>query len=268
MSVARRRQAEKQASGGIDSAVPRSARVWHYWLGGKDYFPVDREAGDMVLARFPGTADAVRQLRYFTARAVRYLAAEAGIRQFLDMGAGLPFRDPVHEIALSIAPDCRIAYADCDPLVLAFARALLTGPPGAVTCIDADLRRPAGLLAAARGCLDLTQPTAILLTSVLGHIGHPAAMTTRPACWSQRSSKTRCRPAATSSSATLSPARASTRGWTPTTPPALRPTAPGRRSRSPACSTDWTSPAPRAPPAGGSPSPALSPSGRRPLGGP
>jgi hypothetical protein len=166
-------QAEKDMGGEIDSTVPHSARLWDYWLGGKDSYPVDQEAGDRVLARFPGIADAVRQLRYFTARVVRYLAAEAGVRQFLDIGTGLPFRDPVHEIALRSAGDCRIAYVDNDPLVLAFARALLTGPPGTVTCIDADLNDPAALLAAAGEWLDFTQPVAILLMSTLGHIGDP-----------------------------------------------------------------------------------------------
>ncbi len=167
------RQAEKDMAGGIDCTVPHSARVWDYWLGGKDYYEVDQEAGDKFLAGFPGVKDAVRQLRYFTARAVRYLAAEAGVRQFLDIGTGLPGRDPVHEIALSVAGDCRIAYADNDPLVLAFARALLTGPSGTVTHIDADLNDPAGLLAAAGEWLDFTQPVAVLLVSTLGHIGDP-----------------------------------------------------------------------------------------------
>lgn len=123
------RQEERDTGGKIDHTVPHSARVWDYVLGGKDHYLVDQEAGDMVPARFPGSADVVRQLRYFTTRAVRHLAAEAGIRQFLDIGVGLPFRDPVHEIALSSAGDCRIAYADNDPLVLAYARALLNGPP-------------------------------------------------------------------------------------------------------------------------------------------
>ena len=167
------RQAERDMIGGIDCTVPHSARVWDYWLGGKDYYPVDQEAGDKFLAGFAGITDTVRQLRHFTARAVRYLAAEAGVRQFLDIGTGLPGRDPVHEIALSVAGDCRIAYADNDPLVLAFARALLTGPSGTVTHIDADLGHPAGLLAAARDRLDFTRPVAILLMSTLGHIGDP-----------------------------------------------------------------------------------------------
>jgi hypothetical protein len=167
------REAEKDMAGGIDWTVPHSARVWDYWLGGKDYYEVDQEAGDKFLAGFAGIRDAVRQLRYFTARAVRYLAAEAGVRQFLDIGTGLPFLDPVHEIALSVAGDCRIAYADNDPLVLAFARALLTGPSGTVTHIDADLNDPAGLLAAARDWLNFTQPVAIVLVSTLGHVGDP-----------------------------------------------------------------------------------------------
>jgi hypothetical protein len=166
-------QAKKDLAGKIDSTVPHSARVWDYWLGGKDHYPADRVAGDAVLARFAGIADAVRQLRYFTARAVRYLAAEEGIRQFLDIGTGLPFRDPVHDVALDAAPGCRIAYTDNDPLVLAYARALLTGPPSAVAHIDATLDDPAALVADARDQLDFTRPVAILLMSTLGHIGDP-----------------------------------------------------------------------------------------------
>jgi hypothetical protein len=122
----------------------------------------------------PGIADSVRQLRYFTARVVRYLAAEAGIRQFLDIGTGLPFQDPVHEVALTAAPGCRIAHADNDTLVLAYARTLLTSPPGTVTQVAATLYDPAALLAAARDWLDYTQPTAILVMSTLGHIGNPS----------------------------------------------------------------------------------------------
>jgi hypothetical protein len=167
------RQVEKDMAGEIDTTVPHSARLWDYWLGGKDSYPVDQEAGDEVLARFEGITDTVRQLRHFTARAVRFLAAEAGVRQFLDIGTGLPFLDPVHEIALGAAGDCRIAYADNDPLVLAFARALLTGPSGTVTHIDADLNDPAALLATVGEWLDFTQPVAILLMSTLGHIGDP-----------------------------------------------------------------------------------------------
>jgi hypothetical protein len=166
-------QAEEDVADGISTTVPHSARVWDYWLGGKDHYEADREAGDKVLAAFPGIADSVRQLRYFTTRTVRYLAAGAGIRQFLDIGTGLPFRDPVHEVALAAAPGCRIAYADNDIVVLAHARALLTGPPGTVTYIAATLDDPAALLAAARDWLDFTQPVAVLVMSTLGHIGDP-----------------------------------------------------------------------------------------------
>jgi len=159
--------------GELDVSVPHSARVWDYWLGGKDYYQADQEAGDRCLAAFPGIADTVRSLRYFTARVVRYLASQAGIRQFLDIGIGLPFRDPVHEIAQDTEPACRIVYADNDPLVLAYARALLTGPAGTVDHIDADLNDPGTLLDSARELLDFTRPLAILLISTLGQIGHP-----------------------------------------------------------------------------------------------
>jgi hypothetical protein len=167
-------QAEKDMAGGIDITVPHSARVWNYWLGGKDHYEIDREAGEKALAAFPDIADSVRQLRHFTARVVRYLATEAGIRQFLDVGTGLPFRDPVHKVALAAASECRIAYADNDTLVLAHARALLTGPPGTVTHIAATLNDPAALLETARGWLDFTKPVAILVMSTLGHIGDPS----------------------------------------------------------------------------------------------
>ena len=168
-----RAQAGTDMTGQIDITAPHSARVWDYWLGGKNNYEVDRQAGDKVLAAFPGIAGPVRQLRCFTGRVVRYLAAEAGIRQFLDIGTGFPFRDPVHEIALAAAPGCRIAYADNDALVLSHARALLTGPPGTVTHVAATLHDPAALLAAARDWLDFTQPAAILLMSTLGHVGNP-----------------------------------------------------------------------------------------------
>jgi len=166
-------EAEEALLARVDFTVPHSARVWGYWLGGKDHYRADREAADAFRERFAGIADAVCSLRCYTARVVRYLAAEAGIRQFLDIGTGLPLRDPVHEVALSAAPGCRIAYADNDPVVLAHARALLTGPPGAVSYIAADLEDPDGLLDAARDQLDFTQPAAILLMSILGLVGAP-----------------------------------------------------------------------------------------------
>jgi hypothetical protein len=169
-------RAERDLAGPIDYTVPHSARVWNCLLGGKDYYEADELAAEECGARFPAMAGTVRRLRAFTARAVRFLAGEAGVRQFLDVGAGLPFDEPVHEVAQGAAPACRIVYADNDPLVVTFGQALLTSaPPGRSDTIDADLNDPASLLAAAgQAGLDFTRPVAILLTSVLGHIGVPA----------------------------------------------------------------------------------------------
>jgi hypothetical protein len=155
----------------IDASVPHSARIWNYWLGGKDYYPVDREAGDRYRETYPQIVDTARAGRYFLARAVRYLAGEAGIRQFLDVGTGLPTVDNTHDVAQRVAPECRIVYVDNDPLVLAHARALLTSSPeGACAYIDADMRDPAAILTAAARALDLTRPVALLLIGVIGHI--------------------------------------------------------------------------------------------------
>ena len=166
--------AEKDLMGEIDTSVPVSARIWNYWLGGKDYYAVDKAAGDQFATLFPGVFDLARATRYYIARAVRYLAGEAGIRQFLDIGTGLPSHDNTHEIAQSVAPDSRIVYVDNDPLVLAHARALLTSsPPGTTDYIDADLNNPASILAVAREKLDFTRPVAIMLMGILGHIGDP-----------------------------------------------------------------------------------------------
>jgi hypothetical protein len=159
----------------IDTTVPVSARIWNYWLGGKDYYPVDKEAGDQFANIHPGIFETARSSRYFIARVVRYLAAEAGIRQFLDIGTGLPSHDNTHEIAQRVAPDARIVYADNDPLVLAHARALLTSSSaGGVDYIDADLNNPGALLRIAREKLDFTRPVAIMLMGILAHIGNPA----------------------------------------------------------------------------------------------
>ena len=159
----------------IDTTVPVSARIWNYWLGGKDYYPVDKEAGDQFAQFYPGIFEEARASRYFIARVVRYLAGEAGIRQFLDIGTGLPSHDNTHEIAQRVAPDSRIVYVDNDPLVLAHARALLTsGAEGSTDYIDADLNDPAALLGIAREKLDFGRPVAIMLMGVLAHIGDPA----------------------------------------------------------------------------------------------
>jgi len=114
----------------IDASVPHSARIWNYWLGGKDNFPVDREAGDQYREAFPEIVDVARASRAFLIRAVRWLAGEAGIRQFLDIGTGLPAADNTHEVAQRVAPDARVVYVDNDPVVLAHARALLTSTMG------------------------------------------------------------------------------------------------------------------------------------------
>ncbi len=164
-------EAEKEQMDGLNTTVPHSARIWSYWQGGKDYYRIDQQVGDRVAAVFPGIGHEVRCSRYFLARAVRYLAAEAGIRQFLDIGAGLPAADNTHAIAQRVDANCRVVYADNDPLVLAHARALLTSDRGAATGhVLADLRDTETILAKAHDTLDLTQPVAVILTAVLGHL--------------------------------------------------------------------------------------------------
>lgn len=155
----------------LDTSVPQTARIWNYWLGGKDNFAVDREVGDRVQEVFPQAVEAARTSRAFLARAVRYLAGEAGIRQFLDVGTGLPTAENTHEIAQSVAPECRIVYVDNDPLVLVHARALLTSHPDGVTdYVDADMRDTAKVLREASRTLDFTKPIALMMMGILGHI--------------------------------------------------------------------------------------------------
>jgi S-adenosyl methyltransferase len=154
----------------IDASVPNSARIWNYWLGGKDNYPVDREAGDEYRATYPEIVEVARASRRFLARAVRYLAGEARVRQFLDVGTGLPTKDNTHEVAQRVAPEARVVYVDNDPVVLAHARALLTSPQRATAYIDADLRDPDAILAAAARTLDLTKPVGLMLLGILGHV--------------------------------------------------------------------------------------------------
>ncbi len=155
----------------FDTSVAHSARVYDYWLGGKDNFAADRAAAEQVIEVRPAIRTDVRENRAFLGRAVRYLAGPAGIRQFLDIGTGLPSADNTHEVAQSVAPDSRIVYVDNDPIVLAHARALLTSAPDGLTAyLDADLRDPEAILAKAGAVLDLTQPIAIMLVAVLHHI--------------------------------------------------------------------------------------------------
>jgi O-methyltransferase involved in polyketide biosynthesis len=156
----------------IDSTVPHSARIWNYWLGGKDNYPVDRAAGDQYREVFPEIVDVARASRQFLTRAVRYLAGEAQVRQFLDIGTGLPTADNTHQVAQRVDPACRIVYVDNDPLVLTHARALLTSTPqGATDYIDADLRDPDKILEAAARTLDFSRPSALMLMGILGHVG-------------------------------------------------------------------------------------------------
>ncbi|MWA05626.1 SAM-dependent methyltransferase [Actinomadura sp. LD22] len=155
----------------IDTSVPHSARVWNYWLGGKDNYPVDREVGEQVRAVYPGIVDVARHARAFLGRAVRFLAGEAGVDQFLDIGTGLPTVDNTHEVAQRANPACRIVYVDNDPLVLTHARALLnSAPEGACDYISADVREPDAILEQAAATLDLGRPVALMMLGILGNV--------------------------------------------------------------------------------------------------
>jgi hypothetical protein len=154
----------------FNSGVAHPARVYDYWLGGKDNYAADRVLGDAVIAAMPGTRSSARANRAFLGRAVRYLAAEAGIRQFLDIGTGIPTAGNTHEIAQAAAPQSRIVYVDNDPIVMAHARALMTShPDGATAFIQADLRQPGRILAdpELHAILDLGKPVALMLVAVL-----------------------------------------------------------------------------------------------------
>ena len=162
---------EDAAGTGVDVTVPHSARIWNYWLGGKDHYAVDRAAGDQFSAIYPGIVDIAVADRAFLGRVVRYLAGEAGVRQFLDVGTGLPTADNTHEVAQRTAPESRIVYVDNDPLVLTHARALLTSAPqGSTHYADTDMTDTAEVLREASRWLDLTQPVALTFMGVLGHV--------------------------------------------------------------------------------------------------
>ena len=155
----------------IDTSVPHSARFWNYFLGGKDNYPADRAVGDQIAKVAPGLVDVARGTREFIIRSVTYLAGEVGIRQFLDIGTGLPTANNTHEVAQRVAPESRIVYVDNDPLVLAHARALLTSSPeGATDYLDADLHDPETILREATRTLDFTKPVALMLMGILGHV--------------------------------------------------------------------------------------------------
>ncbi|WSQ09236.1 SAM-dependent methyltransferase [Streptomyces sp. NBC_01231] len=155
----------------IDTSVPHSARIWNYWLGGKDNYPVDEAAGDAYTAVFPGIVTIARGSRTFLGRSIRYLVREAGVRQFLDVGTGLPTVDNTHEVAQRLAPESRIVYVDNDPLVLTHARALLTSTPqGATAYEEISLFEPERIIEAAARTLDPARPTALILSGILGHV--------------------------------------------------------------------------------------------------
>jgi S-adenosyl methyltransferase len=151
-----------------DTGEAHSARIYNYWLGGKDNYAADREAAEQAIAANPGIVNDVRANRAFLARAVHYLAAECGIRQFLDIGTGLPTASNTHQVAQAAAPDARVVYVDNDPIVLVHARALLTSTPeGATAYLDADLRDTQAILAEAAQTLDFGQPIALMLLIIL-----------------------------------------------------------------------------------------------------
>jgi len=155
----------------IRTDVPTSARIWNYWLGGRDYYEVDQMAGEAGIVSYPEIKTMAVQSRQFLIRVVRWLAAEAGVRQFLDIGTGLPAVQNTHEVAQAAAPDSRVVYIDNDPLVLAHARAVLVNstPEGETTYAEADFNDPDPLIAAARAGLDFDEPVAVLFIGVLGH---------------------------------------------------------------------------------------------------
>jgi len=164
-------EARHRPASQIDSSVPHSARIFNYWLGGKDNYPADREAGDRFREVFPEIVDLARSGRQFLVRTVRYLATETPVRQYLDVGTGLPTANNTHEIAQATVPESRIVYVDNDPLVLAHAQALLVGTSeGATDYIEADLDDPEAILARAAKTLDLSEPVAIVLMGILAHI--------------------------------------------------------------------------------------------------
>ena len=155
----------------FDTSVAHVARVYDYWLGGKDNFTADRAAGDQAIKAFPNIVLSARANRAFQERAVRFLAGEAGIRQFLDIGTGIPTVNHTHQVAQSVAPESRVVYADNDPIVLAHARALLAShPEGATDYIDADLRDPKKILDGAGRLLDFGRPVAVMLMAILQHV--------------------------------------------------------------------------------------------------
>lgn len=161
----------------IDTTVAHTARVWNYWLGGKDNYPVDREVGERVKELFPLVAEVAQGDRLFLRRAVSHLVREEGITQFLDVGTGLPTANNTHEVAQTLIPDARVVYVDNDPLVLTHARALLVGTDaGRTQYVDADLRDVEKVIEAAKETLDFDEPIGLTLMGTMGHFEFEEAL--------------------------------------------------------------------------------------------
>ncbi|MFF5289244.1 SAM-dependent methyltransferase [Paractinoplanes globisporus] len=153
----------------LNSEQPHSARIWNYWLGGTDNYPADRAVGDQVKQVYPDVVRVARASREFLGRVVTFLTGEAGVRQFLDLGTGLPSAGNTHQVAQAVAPETRVVYVDNDPLVLVHARALLAGS-GVTDYVDADVHDPARIVDAAAKTLDLTRPVALMMLGILGNV--------------------------------------------------------------------------------------------------
>jgi hypothetical protein len=155
----------------VNTGVAHNARVWNYWIGGKDHYAVDQQVGEHVAGMFPVIRDIARADRWFLGRAVRFLAEERGVRQFLDIGTGLPTAENTHQIAQRIAPGARVVYVDNDPVVLAHARTLLTGTAEGVTdYIDADVHDADAILERAARTLDFGTPVAVMMLGILNFV--------------------------------------------------------------------------------------------------
>jgi O-methyltransferase involved in polyketide biosynthesis len=162
---------DAEGSARLNTSVAHNARVWNFWIGGKDNYEVDQRVGTHVASMFPLVRDIARADRDFLGRAVRHLAGGRGVRQFLDIGTGLPTADNTHEIAQRVAPDARIVYVDNDPIVLLHARTLLTGTAeGRTDYIDADVHDPDAILERAGGVLDLSRPVAVMMLGILNFV--------------------------------------------------------------------------------------------------
>ena len=160
----------------IDTAAPNVARVWNYLVGGRDNFEADRRAAKLLISVAPTMAEVGPASRAFLRRTVTFLAAEAGIRQFIDVGTGLPAAGNTHEVAQAVDPGCRIVYVDNDPVVLSHARAVLRSADGGVSFLDADAGDPAAVIAGAARALDLSQPVAIVMIDILNFLKDPHAV--------------------------------------------------------------------------------------------